>query len=255
MRMPRFLLARTCSPYPLLPVLLPTLLFLLLSNNLLAAPMVEVIALRGSGEVIANGKTTALAVGLQLQQGAEIRTHSPGRAKLRFPDNSVVIVSDASRMTIEQLTEEAAVNTKPSAFVSELFTHQAKQLTQVQLMLATGLIGQQVTPGEEKSWSVRSRSSVTAVRGTEFQVAVNPDQTSEIHISSGSISVTPVTTASPQTARQQTTRQQTDAQGATRFVLDQPNQGIDCRLNLGCDQPKVWGAKRVNAMLERLSGI
>ncbi|MEA3639085.1 MAG: FecR domain-containing protein [Lamprobacter sp.] len=240
MRMPRFSLARPLSPYSLIP----TLLFLLLSSNLLAAPMVEVIALRGSGEVIAHGKTTALSVGLQLEQGTEIRTHSPGRAKLRFPDNSIVILSDASRMTIERLTEEAAAN-NPSAFVDQLFTHQGKQLKQVQLMLATGLIGQKVTPGQDKSWSVRSRSSVTAVRGTEFQVAVNADQTSEIHISSGSIFVTAVTTAD----------QQPLGQGATPFVLDQPNQGIDCHLSAGCDQPKVWGAKRVNAMLERLSGV
>ncbi len=241
MRMPRFLFPPTLSPY----ALIPALIFLLLSPHLLAAPAAEVIALRGSGEVIANGKTTALVVGLQVQQGTEIRTHSPGRAKLRFPDNSVVIVSDASRMTIERLTEEATANTKSSAFVNELFTHQAKQLKQVQLMLETGLIGQEVTAGKDKSWSVRSRSSVTAVRGTEFQVEVNADQTSEIHVSSGSISVTPAATASQQSAGQR----------PTTFLLDQPNQGIDCSLSAGCDEPKVWGAKRVNAMLERLSGV
>jgi len=241
MRMPRFSLARTLSPY----ALIPALLFLLLSTNLLAAPTVEVIALRGSGEVIANGKTTALAVGLQLEQGAEIRTHSPGRCKLRFPDDSVVIVSDASQLRLETLTEEPAASSAPSAFVDELFTQPRMTLTRVQLMLERGLIGQTVTDDPNRPWEVKGRSAVTAVRGTQFEVEVTDDLTYDVHITQGSVAVTATTAAEgPTTAPKPPT-----------YILDKPGLGISCRLDLGCNTPKPWGEERMSKMFKRLEGV
>jgi hypothetical protein len=241
MRMPRFSLARTLSPYSLIPALL----FLLLSTNLLAAPAVEVIALRGSGEVIANGKTTALTVGLQLEQGAEIRTHSPGRCKLRFPDDSVVIVSDASQLRLETLTEGPAASSAPSAFVDELFTQPRMKLKQVQLMLGRGLIGQTVTDDPERPWAVKGRSAVTAVRGTQFEVEVTDDLTYDVHITRGSIAVTPVaaTDDRPTAAEPQT------------YILDKPGLGISCHIDTGCNTPKPWGEERMSKMFKRLEGV
>lgn len=229
--------------HPLLTV--ATLALLAISSNLHAAPAAEVIALRGTGEMIVDTQSTALRVGLRLQQGAEIHTHSPGRAKLRFPDGSVVVVSDASRLTLEALTEAPSSGTASSAFIDQVFTQPRTQLKRIQLLLEIGLIGQTVTPDPSKTWTVKGRSAVTAVRGTQFEVEVAEDQTYDVHISAGSVAVTAVSPADGHSAE---SKQPT-------YVLDQPGLGISCRINAGCEAPKAWGEERMRKLFERLSGI
>jgi hypothetical protein len=195
--------------------------------------------------VIDGAQSTALEVGLRLQQGAEIHTHSPGRVKLRFPDGSVVIVSDASRLRLEALTEAPLRGAASSAFIDQSFTQPRMQLKRVQLLLELGLIGQTVTPDPSRTWTVRGRSAVTAVRGTEFEVEVAEEQTYDVHISAGSVAVTAVSPADVHS----------DESKPPTYVLDQPGLGISCRINIGCEAPKAWGEERVRKMFERLSDI
>jgi hypothetical protein len=236
-------------PHPRRPFnqgsLLLSCLLLLVSSTALAAPTAEVIALRGSGEVTTGATTQPLKIGLALTQGATIKTGNPGRAKLRFPDGSVVVISDESYLVLEIMTEAPAADGGSSAFISETFTKTRSRLKRVQLMLESGLIGQEVTADGDRPWSVRSRSAVTAVRGTEFEVEVTADQTTDVHISSGTITVTPAAQAG----------QAQVAQAQPSFVLDRPGLGISCGLNKGCDEPKAWGKERMRKMFDRLSGV
>ena len=79
----------------------------LLAGLSTAAPVAEVLAVRGSVGVVTAGRSVALSVGQALEEGQEIRSASPGRAKLRFIDGSVVVVGDGSSLRIERFRHAA----------------------------------------------------------------------------------------------------------------------------------------------------
>lgn len=122
------------------------------------------------------GALQPLKAGQGLQVGAELRTGDGGRVRLRCVDGSTLVLADRSQLQIEVF--EPAVGSTPRM---------------ASFMLSVGLLGQKVTPqpsGQEGGrWQVRTPSAVTAVRGTEFMVEVARDQTTAVHVLSGSVAV------------------------------------------------------------------
>lgn len=183
-----------------------------------AAPVAEVMAVLGEAQ--ADGK--ALAVGARLEPGAELRTGAKGRVRLRFVDGSSVVVSDDSRVRIQQF--EPAANGQPR---------------KATLWLELGLIGQKVAPGG--GWEVRTPTAVTAVRGTEFVVEVNGDQATAVHVQAGEVAV--------------------QASSRTRGILPRPPVVLDTQADgtqcsvAGCEAAKRWSGQKVQDLQGRLAGV
>lgn len=132
-----------------------------------AAPVAEVVSVSGVAQV---GDAPA-EPGQKLEPGAELRTGTPGRLKLRFVDGSVLVLANQSQLRIDA------------------FSATPGQPRQASLWMQLGLIGQKVTPAAGGSWQVRTPTAVTAVRGTEFFVEIAADQSTSVHVKSGEVAV------------------------------------------------------------------
>ena len=207
-----------------------------------AAPVAEVIALKGSAVVVTDGRSGALAIGQRVDEGQEIRSMNPGRVKLRFVDGSVLVIGDASTLRIERFRPASGSTPRQAGFI-----------------LDVGLISQTVAPSPLGAWTVRSSSVVTAVRGTQYLIEVRPDQTTEVSVQSGAVAVeaTPVAQS-----RQEVRIRSMGGRAATQpitpappVVLDRSNLGTSCTVDGECAPARPWGADRLRQVTDRLSGV
>ena len=184
--------------------------------------------------LVTPARSSALAQGQQLEEGQEIRTLSPGRVKLRFVDGSVVVIGDASTLRIERF--RAAPN----------------QPREAGFVLDAGLISQTVRPSAQGTWTVRTPSVVTAVRGTEFIVEVRSDKLTEVAVQSGAVAVE----AAPDSTVRRLGRSRGYGQGEPPpLLLDQRNLGTTCTAEGVCEASRPWGADRLKAVTDRLAGV
>jgi hypothetical protein len=221
--------------------LVPSLLGALLGTAH-AAPVAEVIALKGSAVVVAQGRQTPLAVGQMLDEGQQVQSQAPGRVKLRFVDGSVMVIGDSSTLRIEKFRPPQGSAQRVANFA-----------------LDVGLISQTVAPATPGSWTVRTSSVVTAVRGTEYLIEVKPDQRTEVSVRSGAVAVE----STPAAQQRRRTRirgmsGQPEAAGTDLpqpVVLDRSNAGTTCNAEGVCDAAKPWSAERLQQINDRLSGV
>lgn len=204
-------------------------ILLLLAGGLVSAlalaqgAVCEVVALKGEAQ--SGGK--ALAVGDKLAVGAEVRTGANGRVRLRFVDGSMLVVSDASQVRIEQFEPASASAGRAAA-----------------LLLDVGLIGQKVTPSATGSWMVRTPTAVTAVRGTEFIVEVGSDRKTIVNVQSGSVEVEPTLGLRTRTLGPR-----------LRVRLQTSLSGTQCDEQGQCTAANVWSSGRVQQVKDRLAGV
>jgi len=187
----------------------------------LAAPVAEVVGVRGNVTLVQNGTQVAPAKGAQVEDGAEIRT-TAGRLKLRFIDGSVVIVGDNSVFRVKG------------------FSTSGNQRQSADLALDAGLISQVVAKADGGSWTVRTPTVVTAVRGTEYIIDVESDATTNVIVRSGKVLVKP------------TNAKQTRS---LPKLLKSPNSGVMCNLQGECLNTRQTSYDRLQALEERLSGL
>lgn len=212
---------------------------LLAATAAAAAPVAEVVGLKGEALRVTQGRTSALALGQRLDEGDEVRSLSPGRVKLRFVDGSVMVVSDASALRIER------------------FRGAAGAPRQASFVLDAGLISQTVAPSPAGSWTVRTSSVVTAVRGTQYVVEVRPDQTTDVAVQSGAVAVepAPATRAHQTRVRSMGGRAGPVPEGVTPLLLDRRNVGTRCMASGECISSRPWSAERLQELNDRLSGV
>lgn len=186
-----------------------------------AAPVGEVLAVRGSATVVLNGQPTPLAAGSKIESGSEIQTAAQGRLKIRFIDGSVVILSDGSRLRVADFSVDDSNRRKSARFELDI-----------------GLISQRVAPAENGSWNVKTPTVVTAVRGTEYIIEVKPDTGTDVSIQSGAVSVNSL----------KKTR-------ALPVILKTANAGTDCDAEGHCTAAREWKEERMKAVQDRLGGF
>lgn len=194
-----------------------------------AAPVAEVVGLSGEAQTGAGGQLRPLALGDRLEPGADVRTGDKGRVRLRFLDGSSVVVSDRSVFRIEGF--EAAAGGRPR---------------QASLLLELGLIGQKVAPSGGGSWTVRTPSAVTAVRGTEFMVEVAPDLNTSIDVLEGKVEVAPAEAADAPRAK---------GTAPAPIVLEPSSPALVCRRGGTCGVAKSFTPDRLQQKQDRLSGV
>ena len=207
-----------------------------------AAPVAEVIGLKGSALAVVDGRSSALAIGQKLDEGHEVRSLNPGRVKLRFVDGSVMVIGDASTLRIEKFRPASGGGSRIASFVLDL-----------------GLINQTVAPSTPGSWTVRTSSVVTAVRGTEYLIEVKADQSTEVSVRSGAVAVesTPSALARRRT-RIRGMSGQPEMVGSDvpqPVLLDRSNAGTVCNAEGVCAAATPWGADRLQSITDRLSGV
>lgn len=186
-----------------------------------AAPVGEVVGLKGEAVALVEGQSRSLAVGAKIEPGTEIRTAAQGRVKLKFVDGSVIILSDGSRLKVD-------------SFV----TGDGGKRQEAKFSLDIGLISQAVAPADGGSWSVRTPTVVTAVRGTEYIIEVKPDTATDVSIQSGEVSVNSL----------KKTR-------ALPVFLKVPRAGTACDAEGVCSAAREWKEERMKGFQERLSGF
>lgn len=206
-----------------------------------AAPVAEVVAIKGAAVLVSAGRTTALTAGTRVDEGQEIRSLNPGRVKLRFVDGSVVVIGDASSLRIETFRPPAGNAPRQAGFV-----------------LDTGLISQTVAPSALGSWTVRTSSVVTAVRGTQYLIEVKPDQTTEVSVQSGAVAVEPAPAA-------RSRRDKVRSMGGQAATLHEPppdpvllnraNASTACTVDGECTPARAWSADRLQQAADRLAGV
>src|SRR5262249_31901961 len=115
-----------------------------------------VAAVDGSAEIGRGGNWTTAAVGNPVHIGDELRTGRPGRLRVVFQDDSVLSVSDDSRVVVNEQMFDARKGTARALF-----------------NLLRGKITSVVSdyyhqPGA--AYEVKTATAVAGVRGTEFAV-------------------------------------------------------------------------------------
>ncbi len=115
-----------------------------------------IASLEGTAQIGRGGTWTAAALGAAVQQGDELRTAHPGRLRVVFQDDSVLSMSDGSRVVVDE----------------QVFKPEQGQTRSV-LRLLAGRISALVSeyyhqPGA--AYQVRTATAVAGVRGTEFIV-------------------------------------------------------------------------------------
>lgn len=198
----------------------------------LANEVATVIGVRGQASVTQGGHARPVEKDLAIEAGAVIRTEAAGRVKLRFADGSVVVVGDASAFRVDHMTLDAAGKRSSAGFVLDI-----------------GLVGQVVAPGPSGSWSVRTPTAVTAVRGTEFVVEVTADRLTEVQIRAGQVVVEPV-------APPKGVRLPMGLPPARPVALDQARSATVCDpATYLCGPARALTPERLRAIDDRLSGV
>lgn len=141
-----------------------------------ATPAGSVVTLEGTVEIGRAGTFTAAAVGSQVYTADQIRTGTPGKARIVFVDDSVLNVGDGSLLTIDESVFS------PSTGTARLL-----------LRLITGKVRALVSDyygGSQASYRIETTTAISAVRGTEFVVAYDArQQVTEVLGLSGTVAV------------------------------------------------------------------
>lgn len=144
------------------PRLIWTLLLLVLLAHAVSAQEVGTIAtLDGTADIGRGSVWTAAAVGSAVYLGDQVRTGTPGHVSIVFQDDSVISVTDASQLVIDQQVFN------PNRGV----VHSLIELLRGKLNAVVGDYYHQ--PGT--AFEVRTATAVAGVRGTEFSMNYDPD--------------------------------------------------------------------------------
>jgi hypothetical protein len=119
-----------------------------------------IAALEGTAKIRRGTARIDAATGTPIHRGDEVETGRPGRVRIVFQDDSVLTISDASRVVIDEQVFRSEAGTarslfglvqgKVSALVSEYYQR----------------------PGA--AYEIRSATAVAGVRGTEFVMTYDP---------------------------------------------------------------------------------
>jgi len=135
-------------------------LLLLLTHAARAQEVGTVAALEGSGEIAHGGTWKSAAVGTPIYQGDQLRTSRPGRLRIVFQDDTVLSVSDDSRVTID----EQVFQPKEGKTRSVLGLLQGK---------VSALVGEYYH-NTGATYEIKTVTAVAGVRGTDFVVRYDP---------------------------------------------------------------------------------
>jgi len=122
----------------------------------------SVAAAEGTAEIGRGGTFTPATAGATVALGDEVRTGRPGRVRLVFRDESTVVVSDDSQLTVDEQVF------KPDQ-------GQAKSLLGLVQGKVSATVGEYYhRPGT--SFEVKTATAVAGVRGTEFLISYDAAQ-------------------------------------------------------------------------------
>ncbi len=135
-----------------------------------------VMVIQGTARVYTKGATTGLLLkkGDILKKDQEVKVAEKSRIELRFPDGTVMRLSEKSRLKMNELTFNKQIerkNVKVSLSIGKLWA-KVKKLT---------------TP--DSSVEVRTANAVAGVRGTVYRVNVDEDQSAMVKVYDGSVYV------------------------------------------------------------------
>jgi hypothetical protein len=150
---------------------------IVMSSSVVAAQEVgTVAAVEGSVEIGRQGVWEPAAVGAAVHQGDELRTGRPGKLRVVFQDDTVLSVSEGSRVTVDEQVFQPADGK----------VHSVMNLLQGKV---NALVGEYYgRPGA--AYEIKTATAVAGVRGTEFSVSYDPyDEVTEVMGFSGRILV------------------------------------------------------------------
>lgn len=126
----------------------------LLSRAVWAQEVGTIAALEGSGKIGRGGAWSVAAIGAPIHQGDELRTGRPGRLRVVFQDDTVLTVSDDSRVVVDEQVFQPKEGKTRSA-----------------LELLQGKVSALVSEYYHESgasYEIRTATAVAGVRGTDF---------------------------------------------------------------------------------------
>lgn len=135
---------------------------LLWASAVAAQEVGTVAAVEGTAEVGSGGSWTSAAIGSPVHRGDQLRTGSPGRMRIVFQDDSVLVISEESFVTVNEQ-------------VFNPDTGKAKSF----LELLQGKVGAVVSDYYHRTgntYEVKTVTAVAGVRGTEFSMAYDREQ-------------------------------------------------------------------------------
>jgi len=136
------------------------LLVLLISSSAHAQEVGTVAAIEGTAEIGRAGVWNAAAIGTPIHQGDQLRTSRPGRLRVVFQDDTVLSVSDDSRVTVD----EQVFQPKEGTSRSVLGLLQGK---------VSALVGEYYH-NTGATYEIKTVTAVAGVRGTDFVVRYDP---------------------------------------------------------------------------------
>jgi hypothetical protein len=141
-----------------------------------AGTQAVVTALEGSAQVYIKGKTAGRQIkkGDKLGQEHEVRVGERSRMEIRFPDGTIMRLSEKSRLVMNELKYDKTTeskNVKVSLGVGKLWAKVKK--------LATS----------DSSVEVKTSNAVAGVRGTVYRVNVEEDKSALVKVYDGTVYV------------------------------------------------------------------
>jgi len=136
------------------------LAILLSAATVRAQEVGTIAALEGTGEIGRGSARLAATTGAAVHQGDELRTGSPGRMRIVFQDDSVLTVSDGSRLVVDEQVFRPSQGKSRSIF----------GLLQGKVSAVVSEYYQQ--PGS--AYQIKTATAVAGVRGTEFVMVYDP---------------------------------------------------------------------------------
>jgi len=139
---------------------------LVLASVLCLAPLAwagevgTVAALEGTAEIGRNGTWIPAAIGSPIDRGDELHTFNPGKLRVVFQDDSVLAVSDDSRITVN----EQVFNGEKGSAKSFMELLQGK---------VTAVVSDYYHRAGN-SYEIKTVTAVAGVRGTEFAMTFDP---------------------------------------------------------------------------------
>jgi hypothetical protein len=149
---------------------------LLISHAARAQEVGTVAALEGRAEIGRAGGWTAAVIGSAVNQGDQLRTGKPGRLRVVFQDDTVLTVTDDSRVVVDQQVFDPA---------------QGKTRSVLELLggKVSALVGEYYHRSGA-TYEIKTVTAVAGVRGTEFVVQYNAgDDVTEVVGLSGKVEV------------------------------------------------------------------
>jgi ferric-dicitrate binding protein FerR (iron transport regulator) len=135
-----------------------------------------VTVIQGSARVYAKGNTTGqlLKKGDTLSRNSEVKVAERSRMEIRFPDGTIMRLSEKSRWKMDELAYNKQTNEK-----------------NIKVGLSAGKLWANVKKLTSPSSAVEVRTSnaVAGVRGTEYRVNVNDDKSVMVKVYDGTVYV------------------------------------------------------------------